>query len=98
MLPKTVPTSTSSPSLAEGCSSTPASGAFTSTVTLSVSSSTTGSSAATASPAFFSQRATVAVVTLSPRVGTRMSAIKTLQKKERLGSEAAPQTPGTSLR
>ncbi len=49
-------------------------GAFTSTVTLSVSSSTSGSSAATASPAFFSQRATVAVVTLSPSVGTLMSA------------------------
>jgi len=42
-------------------------------VTLSVSNSTSGSSAATLSPAFFSQRATVAVVTLSPRVGTLMS-------------------------
>ena len=53
--------------------STPAEGALTSTVTLSVSSSTSGSSAATASPAFFSQRATVAVLTLSPNVGTMIS-------------------------
>jgi len=74
MLPSSAPTSTSVPSATAGSSITPADGAFTSTVTLSVSSSTTGSSAATRSPAFFSQRATVAVVTLSPRVGTMMSA------------------------
>ena len=54
---------------------TPAEGALTSTVTLSVSSSTSGSSAATCSPACLSQRATVALLTLSPRVGTTISVI-----------------------
>jgi len=53
--------------------SVPAAGAFTSTVTLSVSSSTSGSSASIVAPAAFSQRATVAEVTLSPRVGTLIS-------------------------
>ena len=53
--------------------STPADGALTSTVTLSVSSSTSGSSAATVSPCCLIQRATVAVVTLSPSAGTTIS-------------------------
>ena len=42
-------------------------------VTLSVSSSTKGSSTATASPAFLNQRPMVASVTDSPSVGTRIS-------------------------
>jgi hypothetical protein len=53
--------------------STPADGAGTSIVTLSVSSSTKGSSTATASPAFLNQRPMVASVTDSPSVGTRIS-------------------------
>src|SRR6266849_1851791 len=52
----------------------PAAGAGTSRVTLSVSSSTTGSSRMTASPGSFSHLATVASVTDSPSVGTRISA------------------------
>ena len=51
----------------------PADGAGTSTVTLSVSSSTRGSSAATASPARLNHLATVASVTDSPSVGTLIS-------------------------
>src|SRR5262249_35582623 len=53
--------------------STPADGAGTSIVTLSVSSSTSGSSTATASPAFLNHLPMVASVTDSPRVGTRIS-------------------------
>ncbi len=53
--------------------STPAPGAFTSSVTLSVSSSTSGSSARTASPAFLNHLPTVASVIDSPSVGTRIS-------------------------
>ena len=52
---------------------TPACGAGTSSVTLSVSSSTTGSSRSTRSPGCFSHFATVASVTDSPSVGTRIS-------------------------
>src|SRR5262249_8477124 len=48
-------------------------GAGTSIVTLSVSSSTSGSSTATASPAFLNHLPMVASVTDSPSVGTRMS-------------------------
>ncbi len=53
--------------------STPAVGALTSSVTLSVSSSTSGSSALTASPGFLNHLATVASLTDSPSVGTLMS-------------------------
>ena len=67
------PTSTSLPSGKLMAVSTPAVGEETSTVTLSVSSSTMGSSAATESPGCLIQRAMVAVVTLSPRVGTLIS-------------------------
>ena len=52
---------------------TPAAGAGTSSVTLSVSSSTSGSSPATVSPTFLNHWPTVASVTDSPRVGTRIS-------------------------
>src|SRR6185295_8006664 len=52
---------------------TPAAGAGTSRVTLSVSSSTSGSSTATESPACLNHLPTVASVTDSPSVGTRIS-------------------------
>src|SRR5262249_9141969 len=52
---------------------TPADGAGTSIVALSVSSSTKGSSTATVSPAFLNHLPMVASVTDSPRVGTRIS-------------------------
>src|SRR6185436_2830783 len=71
--PSSAPTATVSPSLAAISPSTPAEGAGTSMVTLSVSSSTNGSSTATASPAFLNQRPMVASVTDSPSVGTRIS-------------------------
>src|SRR6187551_130822 len=73
--PSSAPTATVSPSLAMISPSTPAEGAGTSMVTLSVSSSTKGSSTATASPAFLNQRPMVASVTDSPSVGTRISVI-----------------------
>ena len=64
------PTCTVAPAWTEMDSSAPAAGAGTSTVTLSVSSSRTGSSRATLSPSFLNQRATVASVTDSPMAGT----------------------------
>src|SRR4051794_3043099 len=73
--PSSAPTATVSPSLATMSPSVPADGAGTSMVTLSVSSSTRGSSTATASPAFLNQRPMVASVTDSPSVGTRISVI-----------------------
>src|SRR4029077_19458886 len=71
--PSSAPTATVSPSLATISPSVPAEGAGTSIVTLSVSSSTRGSSTATGSPAFLNQRPMVASVTDSPSVGTRIS-------------------------
>src|SRR5580692_2482846 len=71
--PSSAPTATVSPSLAAISPSVPADGAGTSMVTLSVSSSTNGSSTATVSPAFLNQRPMVASVTDSPSVGTRIS-------------------------
>jgi len=68
-------TPTVSPSPATISDKVPAAGAGTSTVTLSVSSSHSISSCATVSPGFLNQVATVASVTLSPRVGTRTSVI-----------------------
>ena len=73
--PSNAPTPTVSPFLAVISPSTPAAGAGTSSVTLSVSSSTSGSSTATASPGCLNHLPTVASVTDSPRVGTRMSAM-----------------------
>src|SRR5215471_16681436 len=73
IVPSSAPTATVSPSFAEISPSTPADGAGTSIVTLSVSSSTSGSSTATGSPAFLNQRPMVASVTDSPSVGTRIS-------------------------
>ena len=54
---------------------TPAAGLGTSTVTLSVSNSHSISSKATTSPGFLNQVATVASVTDSPKVGTRISVV-----------------------
>ena len=54
---------------------TPATGEGTSRLTLSVSSSTSGSSTATLSPTFFSHFATVASLTDSPSFGTRISTL-----------------------
>src|SRR5690348_3946776 len=71
--PSSAPTATVSPSLAMISPSVPADGAGTSIVTLSVSSSTSGSSTATASPAFLNQRPMVVSVSDSPSVGTRIS-------------------------
>src|ERR1700722_9905421 len=71
--PSSAPTATVSPSLATMSPSVPADGAGTSIVTLSVSSSTNGSSTATLSPAFLNHRPMVASVTDSPSVGTRIS-------------------------
>src|SRR5260370_23821820 len=75
LCPSNAPTATVSPSLAVISPSVPADGAGTSMVTLSVSSSTSGSSTATGSPAFLNQRPMVASVTDSPSVGTRISVI-----------------------
>ena len=63
-------TFTTSPSFAARRTSTPAFGAGTSTVILSVSSSTSVSPAATGSPSFFNQRAIVASTIDSPSGGT----------------------------
>ncbi len=73
--PRIAPIPTVAPSAATMSVSVPASGAETSTETLSVSSSTSVSSFFTASPAFFSHLATVASDTDSPSVGTTMSVI-----------------------
>ena len=73
MAPSKAPTLTVVPAAAEIDVSLPEAGAGTSTVTLSVSSSTMGSSAFTASPTFLNHFAIVASVTDSPRAGTRIS-------------------------
>ena len=67
------PTATSSPSLTACAPKTPDSGAGTSTFTLSVSSETILSPSFTASPGCLSHLPTVALVTLSPNVGTLIS-------------------------
>ena len=71
--PSNAPTFTVVPAATEIDDSLPDAGAGTSTVTLSVSSSTMGSSAFTASPTFLNHFAIVASVTDSPRAGTRIS-------------------------
>ena len=68
--PNNAPTSTTDPSCELISVNTPEIGDGTSKFTLSVSSSTIGSSASTASPGFLSHFATVASVILSPRTGT----------------------------
>src|SRR5947207_10698499 len=71
--PRSAPRPTVSPAWTTISDSTPEAGAGTSIVTLSVSSSSIGSSALTASPTFLNQVPTVASLTDSPRVGTRIS-------------------------
>ena len=73
MVAKSALTPTVCPSAAMISPRVPAEGAGTSTVTLSVSSSQSISSAAMVSPGFLNHVATVASDTLSPRVGTRTS-------------------------
>src|SRR5690349_6628234 len=73
MAPNTAPTATVLPCGTLMSLSTPAEGAGTSTVTLSVSSSTRGSSMATASPGRLNHCPTVASVTDSPSAGTLIS-------------------------
>ena len=68
--PNKAPTSTVEPSCELISVKTPVIGDGTSKLTLSVSSSTIGSSASTASPVFFNHFATVASVILSPSTGT----------------------------
>src|SRR5579884_894108 len=72
--------------------STPAAGAGTSMVTLSVSSSTSGSSAETVSPGFLNHLPVVALVTKTKRVGTRISTMGQLLRHGRALSR-----PSTSL-
>src|SRR5579875_320309 len=69
-----VPTSTVSPSWTRISESTPSAGEGTSESTLSVDTSNSGSSCATWSPTFFSQRMIVPSVTVSPSCGIVMSA------------------------
>src|SRR5579883_2285536 len=94
IVPSTPPTLTFAPSGTRISESTPAAVAFTSSVTLSVSSSMTGSSTATVSPIFLSHFATVASVTDSPSAGTLISvAIGCLElrgRARRLPVSAAP--------
>ena len=71
--PRIAPTLTVVPSWILISDKTPDSGDGTATLTLSVSNSTTGSSAFTASPTFFNHLETVASVTDSPSVGTTKS-------------------------
>ncbi len=91
MAPSRAPTATVCPSVTLMSPSTPEMGAGTSTVTLSVSSSTSGSSTLTASPDFLNHLPTIASVTLSPRVGTRISvAISNLTSPRRSSSASPP--------
>ena len=71
-MPRRAPTFTVSPSLTDIVSSTPLEEPGTSTLTLSVSNSTSGSSEITLSPFTFNHFATVASVTDSPSVGTNI--------------------------
>ncbi len=92
IVPSTLPTAVAMPAGTRISDSTPALGAGTSTVTSSVSSSTSGSSIATASPGFLSHLATVASVTDSPRAGTRisMAIVFALQSFIEQGAARAP--------
>src|SRR6516225_1183715 len=71
--PRSAPIATVCPVEAAISLNTPAPGALTSSVTLSVSSSTSGSSARTDSPAFLNHLPTVASLIDSPSAGTRIS-------------------------
>ena len=69
MVPRSPPTSTVSSSLAMIFVSTPAAGEGISVSTLSVDTSSKGSSTSTVSPSCFSHLVTVPSVTLSPSAG-----------------------------
>ena len=69
MTARSVPTATVSSSATRISCRTPATGEGISVSTLSVDTSSSGSSTATASPTFLSQRDTVPSVTDSPRAG-----------------------------
>ena len=69
-MPNKDPTLTVSPSFTDILPNTPLTGEGTSTLTLSVSNSTSGSSAVTFSPWDFNHFETVASVTYSPKFGT----------------------------
>ena len=73
MIATTVPTSTVSSSGTRISARKPATGEGTSESTLSVETSSSGSSASTASPTDFSHVVTVPSVTDSPRAGMRTS-------------------------
>ena len=73
MIARTWPTSASSSSGMRISSRVPATGEGTSVSTLSVETSTRGSSTSTCSPTSFSQRVTVPSVTDSPSAGSRTS-------------------------
>ena len=79
-MPRRAPTSTVSPSFEFIADKTPSIGDGTSKLTLSVSSSTIASSAATESPSFLSHFATVASVMLSPKTGTKIFSLIFIQK------------------
>ena len=80
--PRRSPTFTTSPSFTARRVSTPALSAGTSTVILSVSSSTSVSPAATASPSCLSQRDTVASTIDSPRGGTLIAVMSAPSRKK----------------
>ena len=83
--PSSAPTATVSPVFTAMSASTPEAGALTSKVTLSVSSSTSGSSTLIASPGCLNHLPTVASVIDSPSAGTRISvAISSRQPLTRL--------------
>ena len=75
MVPITSPILTVAPTANRCSCSTPADGAGSATDTLSVSRSTTGSSAATASPTFFNHFPITASEIDSPSLGTTKSAM-----------------------
>ena len=75
MAPSSAPTETVAPAWAEMDSIEPSAGEGTSTVTLSVSSSSRGSSRFTASPSFLNHLEMVASVTDSPIAGTLISTV-----------------------
>ena len=78
IVPNKAPTSTLAPVLKLIFDIMPSAGDGTSILTLSVSSSTIGSSSFTSSPLFFIHLDTVASVILSPRAGTIMFSLISL--------------------
>ena len=81
---RAVPTSTVSSSWTKIASMTPATGDGISVSTLSVETSSSGSSTSTRSPTFFSQRVTVPSVTLSPSAGRLTDSLMRLSPSQRV--------------